>query len=905
MKRYLLAKGFRRTGLTFLALFVASLAVLPALFPGKIEEQVKSLASKILGMEVSYTSSRLSFFKHFPNLTVSFEQFSIVNSDSLSRDTLFFAAEASAGINLISLIKDEVEISGIYIVGGLLVIDKISNLEGESSKIENQPDTSQGDVKVAISKIRVSNTDIVYKDIASDSEFSLRGVDYKGSGSLSGESFNLKSRLIKGRLSARVGVDVYLRERSVKAKLSTEIGIGEQFSLRVNRGMVEVDDVPLFLNGDFSTMAEGFIADMSLETGEVKLRQLFALLPDSMLEWRDGLKIEGRGSVGGFIKGEWNDSLGLRPDLRAELSVLRGYLKHKEASTPLEDIEIKASISTINGNSSGAEINLDTLNFKIDGRINSGKIKLKMGEIPLITGGFKGGVDLNLLTKAIGSDFYRFGGDLVYDASFSGLYDHKNKRLPTALVMLRWSGGSVSAGEYPLKVENLNADIVASVPDGSYSTASFVIDPFNFIFDDKPFNLKASLSNFNDLVYDVKSNGDLDIESLLDMLSIKSFPVTGKISADLSLLGAQADVRDGKVEKLDNKGTLLLRNFRYTSSSFKNQLIVPSADVRFDGEKAWLEGASFKTGNTTIKVDGYASNYMGYYFEGGELNGKVDFKSDKIIVSDLLPNIEPLKDDTVKAYNYGTVQLPDRINLIVNIDAKEVDYDSIPVKNVAGRIYLTKNGLSLKGGKMEIAGARFLTDIDYSAPSLERALFSVNAKADSFSIKRVYREIPLFRELFSSASAMEGLISLNYSLSGALDGEMSPVLTTLKGKGEIVLDDVKVQGLMVLSAISREMGRDSIDNPQLRSVVIKSSISDNIIKIERTRLRVFGFRPRFEGEASLDGRLNIRFRLGLPPFGIIGIPATITGTMDKPKVNLRRSREGDSILTDTEEPDNN
>lgn len=905
MKKYLLAKGFRRTVLTILALFVASLAALPALFPGKIEERVKSLASKMLGMEVSYTSSRLSFFKHFPNLTVSFEQFSLVNSDSLSRDTLFFAAEASAGINLISLIKDEVEISGIYIVGGLLIIDKGSNFEGDSLKSETPPDTSQGDVKVAISKIRVSNTDIVYRDIDSDSEFSLKGVDYKGSGSLSGESFNLKSRLIKGRLSARVGVDEYLRERPVKAKLSTEIGIGEQFSLRVNKGMVEVEDVPLFLNGYFSTMEEGFIADLSLETGEVKLRKLFALLPDSMLEWREGLKLEGRGSVGGFVKGEWNDSLSLRPDLRAELSVIRGYLMHKESSAPLENIEIKASISALNGDLPGAEINLDTLNFKIDGRINSGKIKLKMGESPSITGGFKGGVDLNLFTRAIGSDFYRFGGDLVYDASFSGVYDHNSRRLPTALVKIKWSGGSVSAGEYPLKVESLNADIVASVPDGSYSTVSLVIDPLNFIFDDKPFNLKASLSNFNDLVYDVKSKGDLDIESLLEMLSIKSFPVTGKISADLSLLGAQADVRDGKVDKLDNKGTLLLRNFRYTSSSFKNQLIVPSADIRFDGERAWLEGASLITGNTAIKIDGYATNYMGYYFEGGELNGMVDFKSDKVIVSDLLPNIESLKDDTVKADNYGTVQLPDRINLIVNLDTKEVDYDSIPVKNVAARIALTKNGLSLKGGKMEVAGARFLTDIDYTPSSLDRALFSVKAKADSFSIKRAYREIPLFRELFSSASAMEGLISLNYSLSGALDGEMSPVLTTLRGKGEIVLDDVKVKGLKVLSAISSEMGRDSIDNPQLKSVVIKSSISDNIIKIERTRLRVFGFRPRFEGEASLDGRLNIRFRLGLPPFGIIGIPATITGTMDKPKVNLRRSREGDSILTDTEEPDDN
>ena len=32
-------------------------------------------------------------------------------------------------------------------------------------------------------------------------------------------------------------------------------------------------------------------------------------------------------------------------------------------------------------------------------------------------------------------------------------------------------------------------------------------------------------------------------------------------------------------------------------------------------------------------------------------------------------------------------------------------------------------------------------------------------------------------------------------------------------------------------------------------------------------MRVFGFRPRIEGQASLDGKLNLRFRLGLPPLG--------------------------------------
>jgi AsmA protein len=64
-----------------------------------------------------------------------------------------------------------------------------------------------------------------------------------------------------------------------------------------------------------------------------------------------------------------------------------------------------------------------------------------------------------------------------------------------------------------------------------------------------------------------------------------------------------------------------------------------------------------------------------------------------------------------------------------------------------------------------------------------------------------------------------------------------------------------------------------------------------------------GFRPRFEGQVSFDGRLNLSGRLGLPPFGIFGIPFSVTGTQEDPKVNLRRAKDSDKIEETEEQPD--
>jgi AsmA protein len=48
-------------------------------------------------------------------------------------------------------------------------------------------------------------------------------------------------------------------------------------------------------------------------------------------------------------------------------------------------------------------------------------------------------------------------------------------------------------------------------------------------------------------------------------------------------------------------------------------------------------------------------------------------------------------------------------------------------------------------------------------------------------------------------------------------------------------------------------------------------------------MKIAGFRPKVEGQVSFDGKLNLKGRIGLPPFGIIGIPFSVTGTQDDPK----------------------
>ena len=235
------------------------------------------------------------------------------------------------------------------------------------------------------------------------------------------------------------------------------------------------------------------------------------------------------------------------------------------------------------------------------------------------------------------------------------------------------------------------------------------------------------------------------------------------------------------------------------------------------------------------------------------------------------------------------------MNLYLKTNIKRINYESMVARNFNGEVAIGERTFFINGTGVNIAGARFMLDAVYKPLSERLADIEFHARADSFDIGRAYREIPMMRELFTTAKSMDGIISMDYKISAKLDASMMPLYPSVKGKGFVRLENVNIKGLKLLGAISKATGRDSIDNPNLRAVTIRTTIANNIMKIERTRMRIFGFRPRFEGETSLDGKLNINFRLGLPPLGIIGIPLTITGTFDNPVVEIRRGKEEDKL----------
>src|SRR4051812_49420344 len=95
----MLKKIAKITGIT-LAVLIVILFVAPFIFKSKIIAIAKEQINKNINAKVDFKDLNLSFFRHFPRVSVALEELQVVGHDEFAKDTLISAKEIDVAVNL-------------------------------------------------------------------------------------------------------------------------------------------------------------------------------------------------------------------------------------------------------------------------------------------------------------------------------------------------------------------------------------------------------------------------------------------------------------------------------------------------------------------------------------------------------------------------------------------------------------------------------------------------------------------------------------------------------------------------------------------------------------------------------------------------------------------------------------
>ena len=586
-------------------------------------------------------------------------------------------------------------------------------------------------------------------------------------------------------------------------------------------------------------------------------------------------------------------------------SLENGYLKYEAVPQPIQDIRFAVVAACPDQDYRHAHLTVDSLRAKALNNVISGFARFRNAKDIQIDAQVQALVHLAEVRQFYPlGDSIRLAGDLAVQARTQGQYIPAKRLFPVTKAQVRLTNGAVRTKYYPRPVERIQliADVLSQTPSLRSLTVS--LSPVSFWFEGQPFQLQAHLRNFDNLHYAITSRGTIDVGKLYRLVAQKGYDVTGTVKTNLSLRGDQRDAMARRYDRLDNRGTLQIRNLALSSELFPKPFFIRTGLFRFAQEKVWFDRFRTTYGSSTIDMNGYLTDVVSYATKPrAPLRGSFTLTSDAINVDEFMAfadkpasTKQAARKPALKSSSAGSsgasgvIIVPTNLAIEMKALAKQVSYNGLTLQNAQGQMRVDSGRITLRQTGFTLIGTPVVMNATYQSLSPKRARFDYHINAKDFDIKRAYREITLFRDLATSAAKAEGLVSLDYQLRGDLDANMKPVYPSLTGEGVLSVRKIKMKGFRLFGAVSNKTGHD-INNPDLSEVDLKSTIANNTITIERTKLRVAGFRPRIEGKVSLDGKLDLNFRLGLPPFGIFGIPMTISGTQFSPKIHLGKGKE--------------
>ena len=582
------------------------------------------------------------------------------------------------------------------------------------------------------------------------------------------------------------------------------------------------------------------------------------------------------------------------PKFTLRSSFTNGYIKYAKLPQSVNNITFNINANCPDNNVKHITFSVENLYATALSNYVKGYFKLGNTDDFPVDAALKIKFNLSDIKQFYPIDSTELKGDLDADITTKGKYLPAKKMFPVTVANITMANGSIKTKYYPHPIENIQVSTSIVNRTGTLGGTQVNIKPISFQFEGEPFTLQANLHNFNNLQYNIKSHGVINIGKIYQVFAIKGYNVNGVVSANVSFKGKQSDAVAGRYDQLFNSGTLKVKDVSLTSELFPKPFVIRNGVFTFNQDKMNFNTFTAQYGNSTIVLNGALSNVIDYATKpSSTLKGDFNFTSNMVNADDFMAYSGAPQAGSSAS---GVIMIPKNLNLNFTADVKQVKYNGLTLSNAKGQMTINNGNLSLKNTGFNIIGTPVTMDADYTDAGPQKSFFNYHIKATDFDIHKAYTDIKIFHDIVTTAAYTKGLVSLDYQLSGRLNSNMMPVYPSLKGGGTLSAKALKIHGFKMMGKIGKSAGKDSVNSKSdLADIEIKTTIANNIITIPRTKLRMAGFRARFEGQVNFDRQMYIQFRLGLPPFGIFGIPMTITGTQDKPIIKMGHGKKEDEL----------
>ncbi len=928
-------KFFRRTlkftGIT-LGVLLLLIILIPLLFGSQIKEAVKGYINDEINAEVYFEDVGISVFKNFPNITVTLDNFGVVNKEPFAGDTLADVKHFGVVVNLFSIFGDKYEVKKVTLdeptIHARVNRDGIANWDIMKASEEEEPaaeeevaeaDSSAGSaLALDLTAYSLTKANVIYDDLPGAIYAEVVNLNHSGSGNFRGDVFDFDTETTADEVTLRLDGDSYMNKMVLDADVTISIdNANSVYTLKNNR--IGLNALNLSFNGFVALTGDDVNMDLTFKTNENRFSSILSMVPGMYTEDFGDLDTDGTFALDGKVAGKYNEKS--LPAFNVHLGVENGHFAYPDLPQDVKDINFDVKVDCPDGDLNKLAINMPSFHALFGANPIDARCVLSgvMTENYNIDATAKASLDLEEILKIFPMEGYELKGSFVLDGTAKGVYNEKTGALPGIDAKMELKEGYFKTPDFPSAISNMTMIADAKVQATDLSQGVLNVKQFHGEIDGDPIDATLVVNDFDAVNYDLQAKGKLSLDKLSKILELEDTQMGGLMDLDLNTKGNLAAVENERYSELPTSGSLKLTNFSYSSPDLPQGVTISSGGVDFDPRKMTIQNVQGKLGSSPFSVVGAFDNYLGYaLLPDQQLTGNMTFRSPRFNVNEWMveeeadaPQPEAAEAPTEEV-EMVAFEVPKGIDFVFDTKIDRVIYDNLNLDNMTGRVIMRNEQIKFENLRFNTLGGSMRVDGSYATPNPAAPEVHLNWKLENLDIGQSYKMVEMLKEIAPIAKFMEGRMNSTLTLDGNLTSDMMPDLASITSVGDLKIFNGTLKGFKGTEMIADKIKLNKLKELTIKDTKVLYEIHDGKVWVEPFDVPMGNGKMTVDGAHGLDQQMayNLNFDLPAGAAGATAMKAVgdliktdlgsqfkvnvgLGGTVDQPKITYIRNEKGD------------
>lgn len=856
------------------------LILIPVFFKDEIFRKVDEQLAKSINAEVNYNPDKLSLslLRHFPHVTASLEDFSIVGKDRFAGDTLVAADDFKIVLNLSSvLFGDKMQIRAIELekpfIQVLVLEDGTANYDIAIAEetLPGQEDTTAAEFKIGIQHWEVNGGRIVYEDRSIPVRINLEDVNHSGSGDFTQDIFDMRTQTVAQRASLVFDGVKYVSDKHLEADATISMNLPEmKFTFQDN--LLELNDFAVKFDGWLAMPNDPIVFDMKFEAPQNTFKSLLSLVPGMYNEHFEQLEASGDVAFQGYLKGTYSEADSTLPGYKVALQVKDGRFRYPDLPQEVKDVNVNMVVEDQKGDMKDLHLLVNQFNMQMGNNPVKGTLEMRGLQPMQVKADIDARLNLAELDQILKLDTMVMKGLFSLNLKADGVYDSLQNRFPKVNAEMALKDGYFKTASYPIPVQDFNFNGTAKNENGSLEATVVNVPAFSMLVDKDLLTGRLNLEDLNDYKWDAALQGTLDLTTIGKIIEFEDMELAGRIIADIQTKGRMSALDAGRYNELPTSGTMAVQDFKYSSKDLPYDFLLSTANMKFNPQAMVLESFNGRIGDTDMQLSGNVRNYLAYAMKDDQtLYGDLKLVSKRANLNQWMTE-DGTAPDSAAGTAMEPIEIPKNLDLTFNATIGEVLYDNLTLNNMVGTVVAKDGKLRMDGLSFKTLGGQFGLSGTYDPTEIEKPKFDFALKIDQLSIQKAYENFMVVKALAPIAERMEGTFSTDFNISGLLGQDMMPKLTTLGGGGLVKIAEATIQNSDVLQKVALttkltdNLGQEIL---KLKDLLMKVKLGDGGVNVEPFDFSIGNMKTTFGGRHGFDNVLGYKMAMEVPS-GAIG-----------------------------------